>query len=136
MITIARFSKPEEAHLLRLRLEAGDVPAFTLDENTIQMDWLYSNAIGGVRVQIAEEDLEAAREILQELPIENLPADMPECPKCTSRNTTLDDLPRRLSFLSLLLIGFPLLFSKTRWKCLACNNTWNERNKENEISRT
>lgn len=68
MITIARFSKPEDAHLLRMRLEAGDVPAYLQDENIIQMDWLYSNAVGGVRVQIAEEDLERAKEILEESP--------------------------------------------------------------------
>jgi len=27
MLTVATFSKPEEAHMLRLRLEAGGVPA-------------------------------------------------------------------------------------------------------------
>ena len=66
MITVASFSKPEEAHLLRLRLEAGGVPAFVQDENMVQMDWMYSNAIGGVRVQIAEEDVARAKEILEE----------------------------------------------------------------------
>ena len=66
MITVATFSKPEEAHLLRMRLEAGGVAAYILDENMVQMDWAYSNAIGGVRVQIAEEDVEDAKEILKE----------------------------------------------------------------------
>ncbi len=67
MITIARFSKPEEAHLLRLRLEAGGVSAYIQDENMVQMDWLYSNAIGGVRVQISEDDIEDAHEIFKSL---------------------------------------------------------------------
>jgi hypothetical protein len=38
MITVATFSKPEEAHLLRMRLEAGGVTAFVQDEYMVQMD--------------------------------------------------------------------------------------------------
>jgi Putative prokaryotic signal transducing protein len=64
MVVVATFSKPEEAHLLRMRLEAGGIQAFLRDENTIQVDWLYSNALGGVRVEVAEEDVAATRELL------------------------------------------------------------------------
>jgi len=129
MITIASFSKPEEAHLLKLRLEAGGVPAYVQDENLIQMNWMYSNAIGGVRVQIAEEDAEHAQAILQETPPSPETTGMPACPKCSSTRTAPDELPRRLSFLSLLLAGFPFMFSRTRWRCSACNHTWNAANK-------
>lgn len=64
MTTIATFNKPEEAHLLRMRLEAGGIAAFLLDENLVQIDWLLANAIGGVRVQVADEDVAAAHELL------------------------------------------------------------------------
>jgi hypothetical protein len=66
MKTIATFTKPEQAHLLRVRLGAVGIPAYLLDENVIQTDLLYSNALGGVRVQVADGDLEAARELLQQ----------------------------------------------------------------------
>jgi len=132
MLTIASFSKPEEAYLLKLRLEAGGVPAYVQDENLIQMNWLYSNAVGGVRVQIAEEDAEHANEILQE-PHHSLEMiGMPPCPSCSSTQTAPDELPRRLSFLAVLLAGFPFMFSKTRWRCSSCNHTWNEPNKTTE----
>ena len=49
-----------------MRLESAGVNAFVQDENMIQMDWLYSNAIGGVRVQVADEDVAAVREFLAE----------------------------------------------------------------------
>jgi Putative prokaryotic signal transducing protein len=62
--TIATFSKPEDAHLLRMRLESAGIHAFIQDENMIQWDWLLSNAIGGARVQIADEDLLAAQDYL------------------------------------------------------------------------
>ena len=66
MKTIATFTKPEEAHLLRIRLEAAGIQAYLQDENMIQMDLLASNAIGGVRVQVVDEDLEPAQKILEE----------------------------------------------------------------------
>jgi hypothetical protein len=64
MVTIASLSKPEEAHMLRMRLEAAGFPAYVQDEHLIQIDWLLSNAIGGVRVQVAEDDLPAVKEFL------------------------------------------------------------------------
>jgi len=128
MLTIATFSKPEEAHMLRLRLEAGGVPAYIQDENMVQTDWLYSNAIGGVRVQIGEDDAGRAQEILQDPGIGTEPWGMPACPICFSTNTGPDGAPRRLSFLSIMLAGIPFSVSKTRWRCADCNHTWKERN--------
>ena len=62
MITIATCNKPEQAHLVRMRLEAGGIPAFLLDENVTQMESGFFT--GGVRVQVADEDVEAARKLL------------------------------------------------------------------------
>lgn len=129
MITVGTFSKPEEAHLLRMRLEAGGVAAFIQYENMVQMDWLYSNAIGGVRVQIAEEDVDAAKEILHNVYVPDGEPYMAQCLKCGSKDSAPDELPRRIAFLSLLLMSFPFLFSKTRWKCNRCKHVWNEANK-------
>ena len=94
------------------------------------MDWLYSNAIGGVRVQIAEENIEEARGILKELPVVADDTTMPQCPKCASFRSTPDEFPKRIAFLSLMLAGFPFLFSKTRWICKDCNHKWNEAKKK------
>ncbi len=55
-----------EAHLLRMRLGAAGIDAFLQDENMIQMDYLYSNLLGGVKVQVADEDVPAVRELLAE----------------------------------------------------------------------
>jgi hypothetical protein len=66
--TIGTFSKVEDAHLLRMRLEAGGIEAFLQDENIVQMDWMLSNAYGGVRVQVADADVEAALDLLSSDP--------------------------------------------------------------------
>ncbi len=128
MITVATFSKPEEAQLLRLRLEAGGVPAYVQDENVVLLYWFYSNAIGGVRVQIAEEDIDAAKEILAERPVVADDPTMPRCPKCGSCRSIPDEIPRRIAFLSILLVGFPFLFYKRRWICKDCGHKWNAAN--------
>ncbi len=67
MQTIANFSQPVEAHLLRTRLEAEGITAYLRDENLVTLDWLYSNAVGGVKVDVADEDYERALAILAEL---------------------------------------------------------------------
>jgi len=123
--TIATFSKPEEAHLFRTRLEAAGIAAYVQDEHFIQMNWLYSNAIGGVRVQIADEDFDAAREFLANDSPQSL-SDAVDvvCPKCGSHDTVPDELPRRISFLSFLLFNFPLLFSRYRWRCSSCHHVF------------
>ncbi len=126
MITIARFSTPEQAHLFRLRLASGGVEAFILDEYMVQMDWLISNAIGGIRVQIAEEDLELSKQILQNPPDEPDAAITTNCPFCGSNKTRREELTRRLSFLSIFIVGWPLPVAKNYYLCQSCGESWNE----------
>jgi Putative prokaryotic signal transducing protein len=65
-VTVATFWNPVEAHVLVTRLEGAGVRAFVMDEETVAMDWLLANAVGGVKVQVAERDLERARQVLAE----------------------------------------------------------------------
>ena len=67
MKTIASFSQPVEAHMLRSRLEAEGIVAYLRDENMIALDWLYSNALGGVKVDVADEDYDQAVQIIESL---------------------------------------------------------------------
>jgi hypothetical protein len=66
MITIATFPSPEEAHMFRGFLGSREIEAFVLDENICQIYWLYTNAVGGVRVQVNDEDEEAAGALYHE----------------------------------------------------------------------
>lgn len=120
MITIATFTTPEEAHLLRSRLESAGIPAFLHSEYAVQNSWLSSNLIGGVRVQISELDLDYAREFLGGEPAEPLPEAVPLlCPACGSTRTEPNLLPGRLSMVSMVLFHLPLPFLRHRWKCAA-----------------
>ena len=66
MITIARFDNIMEASIARARLDAEGIAAFLADEHTVSMNWLLSNAIGGVRLQVADEDAAHALTVLEE----------------------------------------------------------------------
>lgn len=64
LITIASYSQPYQAEIAKAHLEAEGIPAFLSDEYLVSINWLYSNAVGGVRLQVAETDVETARVIL------------------------------------------------------------------------
>ena len=66
MRTIARFQQAEDAHLLRSLLGSRGVEAGVLDEHLIQIAWTYSDAIGGVRVVVADSQADEAVEVYRE----------------------------------------------------------------------
>jgi hypothetical protein len=65
MKILTSFGKAEEAHLLRARLEGSGIAAYVRDENIVTADWLYSGAVGGVKVEVQDEDFEAASDLLR-----------------------------------------------------------------------
>jgi hypothetical protein len=66
LVTVARCSLPVEAHALKLRLETAGIPVYLADEFTVTMDWLLSNAIGGIKVQVSRAEAERASLIVEE----------------------------------------------------------------------
>ena len=71
MRTLATFSKPIDAHVLISRLEGSGIRAFIRDEHMVTLDWLASNAIGGVKVDVSDEDYLRAREIMAAPPTDD-----------------------------------------------------------------
>lgn len=64
--TIATFLTPEDANLARCILDGEGISSYLECETTIGMVWWWSNAAGGVKLQVAEADEQRAREILAE----------------------------------------------------------------------
>ena len=58
---VAKYGTPEEAHLLRNRLEAAGIQAFLEGEAMGAWGWHMANAVGGVKLLVPEEKAEAAR---------------------------------------------------------------------------
>lgn len=40
-----------DAHIIKRRLEAEGIPAYLTDDQYITMDWMFSQALGGVKVR-------------------------------------------------------------------------------------
>jgi len=65
MKVVSSYQKPEEAHLMRSVLEGSGIAAYVRDDLTVTADLLYSNALGGVRLAVADEDYLAACDVLR-----------------------------------------------------------------------
>jgi len=65
-ITVLTVIFPHEVAVIRGRLESEGITCFVQDELTVQVTPFYSNAIGGVKLQVRESDLHQAIEILKE----------------------------------------------------------------------
>ncbi|MBV1916244.1 MAG: DUF2007 domain-containing protein [Pseudomonadales bacterium] len=126
LTTVAAYSFPYEAHIGRAKLESEGIPAFVADEHTINMQWLYSNALGGVRLQVAASHRDAALKILNEdrsdLLADEEGEDLPTCEKCGSTNTEFYQIGKRFAFLVFLGLHFPLFPTRTAIRCLQCQH--------------
>src|SRR5688572_4403061 len=93
LITIASFINPWEAYLAKGRLEDEGIPALIVDEYHVWANWIYAQALGGVKIQVFEENAAAANGILgsvehgryaEELQSEYPDLDANNCPQCGS----------------------------------------------------
>ena len=124
LTTIARYSMPYEAQIAKVRLDAEGIPAFIADEHTINMQWIYSNALGGVRLQVPESYAELAFQIIQEDRsvelIEEQGDDRKPCVHCGSKDTEFYQIGKRWAFAVFIGISFPLFPVKDGIRCKAC----------------
>ena len=125
LVTIGRYSMPYEANMVKSQLESAGIPAFVADEYTVGMNWLYSNALGGVKVQVPESLESEAKKILasETEPSEPCESEAKNCPVCNSKNTE-DFLDKRSSFLTWMLLGLPLLLPTEKKRCNDCGHCW------------
>ena len=65
--TVAKFQSLPEAEACKIRLEAEGFVVLLTDAETIRTDWLLSNAIGSVKVQVPTADAEAIIKLLEQI---------------------------------------------------------------------
>ena len=66
MITVAECYDIQEAQHFQIALNASGIASFIPDEFTAQnAPWQFLGSGGGVRLQVADEDAEQARQIIQ-----------------------------------------------------------------------
>lgn len=65
--TLAVFTYAHEVAVLKLLLEQEEIRHYFLNEVSIGVFPFYSNALGGIHLEVHREDLSRAREILNKL---------------------------------------------------------------------
>jgi membrane protease YdiL (CAAX protease family) len=65
LVTVATFDFRANAEVAKFLLEQSGIRTFLADDNLVGVDWFLSNAVGGVKLQVAAADVKRAGEILQ-----------------------------------------------------------------------
>jgi hypothetical protein len=66
LVTVATYDDAVSARMALNHLCEAGLAAVLSDESTVAMDWLLSNAIGGIKVQVHAKDLAIAHQLLEE----------------------------------------------------------------------
>jgi Putative prokaryotic signal transducing protein len=72
-VVLRRYRDMPAAFVEKSVLEDAGVECFLQDDNVVRMDWLWSNAMGGIKLIVREKDAEEAEKILNQGP----PAEQP-----------------------------------------------------------
>lgn len=128
LVTVGTFTSPVEAHLAKGRLQVEGIQAIVLNEHHISVNWPMSQALGGVKVQVPAEQLEAAKKVLEALARgEYAEPDALEtkCPICGSNNIKARFSLPKLLFL-IVSLGLSAIFPIRREKliCRRCAHKW------------
>ncbi len=121
--TIDRFFHPTDAHIAAGRIESEGIPVFLLGINHASVNWLISNALGGIQVQVPANYAEEARAILAEVAEHQAEQD-DLCPKCGSVETSAMSNSRKVAFLAVHLFSIPVPWRNARRHCQACGYEW------------
>lgn len=131
LVTLWRYRDLPEALVARSKLDSQEVWCVLADDNIVRLDWFWSNAVGGVRLQVADDDAEYAMALLaEEIPdafiAEETGEDykQPECPNCHSRDVMFEPLHKGIALSLLWLESLPVWIPKKSWKCEDCRDRW------------
>jgi hypothetical protein len=135
LVTIRQYLSVQEALLAKSALESAGITCFLGDQHVIRLDWFLSNALGGVKLQVRDEDIAAANEILDQQQPESFATDgaaeyvQPTCPSCGSSEVSFKGLVKPLAYGS-LAVGIPVPLKNSGWKCRTCGHEWHDDTQE------
>jgi hypothetical protein len=138
-VTLWAYRDLPEALIAQGKLQSEGLEAFLADDNVVRMDWFWSNLIGGVKLQVAAKDAEAALAILgEEIPAGFTAEEIgeeyqqPVCPKCGSLDVGFETMNKEVALAALYALSLPVPISRNSWKCEACGARWHDTEDEAE----
>lgn len=125
-----------EAEIVKGRLEEENITVSIKDEHTVTMNWMWSQALGGIKLIVDEKDYEKANQILQSLETSfqeqqkeaafdddtsiQLDPNNRICIHCGSKNTKLQTINKTWAYRTMLVLGFPIKIKEDKWHCFHC----------------
>jgi hypothetical protein len=135
LVTLWRYRDLPEALIARAKLDSQQIWCVLADDNIVRLNWFQSNAVGGVRLQVVDDDAALASELLAEEIPEGFTAEeigeeyrQPECPNCRSRDIAFQPAYRNIALLLLglallgVFIAIPVWIPRKSWKCEDCRH--------------
>jgi len=129
LVTLRRFRDLPVALLSKGSLDSAGIDCVLVDDNIVRLDWLWSNSMGGVKLQVASDDVEPAEEILSQPIPKHFEVsgvgdyEQPHCPKCGSLDINFRE-NEPAAYVSLYF--FPIPFRRRAWRCHSCNVEWED----------
>jgi hypothetical protein len=127
-LVLQSFANYMDAHILMGRLEEEGIRCLLKDENTVTIDPILTNAVGGIKVMVVEDQYERALGILEAINAEKRRTY--SCPECGSSDIELITTPRKLrNWLGALggfIFGDYAIGVSKVWRCFHCNAEFKE----------
>lgn len=133
IVVFQTFSDPVNANIAKGLLDAHGIECFLSDENIITLNPLYNNAVGGIKLNVFEKDIDCISSILKSDYIPETTSEFTGnekgniiCPNCHSDNVSYGgSIKRKFGYfdvlLALLLMIYPFTMRKT-YHCFECNH--------------
>jgi len=121
-IAIDAYSNYIEANIVLGRLQEEGIECWLKDENTSTIMPIWNQATGGIRLMVAESDVERALQLLNQFREEK--REMLSCPFCNSSNIELVSTPRKavnwLSAIATFFLGDYAMAVEKQYHCFNC----------------
>lgn len=124
LVILQRFDNYFYANIACNMLQHAGVECYIRDENTILADPLLSNAIGGIKLEVRETQVEEARQIIKDAEAAYLQTLI--CPYCKSKGLAAEEIIDKPESVwgvlkNRLLYGQTNLYSK-QYRCNTCKS--------------
>jgi hypothetical protein len=132
LAVVGRYRDLPQAQMAKSLLESAGIECYLRDENTIRIEWQWSNLMGGIRLQVPVADQEIAEAILAQPIPESIAIEgesdyrQPRCPRCNSLDILHESTSQKVGVAYWLVLGFPVAMSKDEWKCHTCGAVWKD----------
>ena len=103
-IPLSYFTNYIDANILLGRMQEEGINCWLKDENTVTINPIWTQAVGGIKLMVAQSQAGRANEILAQ--IKNDKREQTVCPQCGSQNVEFVSTPRKAVNWLTALFGF------------------------------